>query len=220
MIEKICHCGDIHITKDHTRHEEYRKVFEEFYKKLKELKPDRIVVNGDTWNDFTDIRNEGFILLGEFLNNLSYISKTIITLGNHDYSRKNLNKIDTIKSITTILNNKNIVYYDKTGFYDDENIVWAVWGHADKGNPWEKIQIKKDESKTYIDLYHDPIENVKLYNGTILDKKNIPSIKDFKGDFGFFNDIHLRQFYNYRDVELEIDEKDIEEYLKKGWEII
>ena len=162
MIEIVCHCGDVHIMKD-SRHEEYRKVFDEFYKKLNEIKPDRIVVNGDTWNDFTDIRSEGFILMGEFLNRLSSISKVIITKGNHDFSRKNLNRIDTIKSITTLLNNNNITYYDKTGFYEDDNIVWMVWDNADRGNPWKLYPLKKDLNKTYIDLYHDPISEVKLY---------------------------------------------------------
>ena len=195
MIECVVHCGDVHIMKD-TRHEEYRKVFEIFYNKLKDIKPDRIVVNGDTWNDWVDVRSEGFILLGEFLNKLSFISKVIITKGNHDFSRKNLNRIDTIRSITTLLDNKNIIYYDKTGFYDDENIVWAVWDNADRGNPWKLYPIKKDKNKTYIDLYHDPIENVKLYNGLVFSKKNIPSIKDLLGDISMLNDIHLFQSFN------------------------
>ena len=192
MIEIVCHCGDVHIMKD-SRHEEYRKVFDEFYKKLNEIKPDRIVVNGDTWNDFTDIRSEGFILMGEFLNRLSSISKVIITKGNHDFSRKNLNRIDTIKSITTLLNNNNITYYDKTGFYEDDNIVWMVWDNADRGNPWKLYPLKKDLNKTYIDLYHDPISEVKLCNGMTLDKKGSPSSKDLHGDISMLNDIHLFQ---------------------------
>ena len=195
MIECVAHCGDVHIMKD-SRHEEYRKVFNIFYDKLKEIKPDRIVVNGDTWNDWVDVRSEGFILLGEFLNKLSFISKVIVTKGNHDFSRKNLNRIDTIRSITTLLNNRNITYYDKTGFYEDENIIWAVWDNADRGNPWKLYPTRKDETKIYIDLYHDPIENVKLYNGLIFNKKNMPSVKDLLGDISMLNDIHLFQSFD------------------------
>ena len=194
MIELVVHCGDVHIHKD-TRLEEYRQVFDTFYNKLREINPDRIVVNGDTWNDWVELKSDGFLLLGEFLNKLSHISKVIITLGNHDFTRKNLNKTDTIKAVTTLLDNKNIIYYDKTGFYDDNNIVWAVWGHADKGNPWIDFPIKKDKTKTYIDLYHDPINNVKLYNGTTYTKNNLPSIKDLKGDISMLNDIHLFQYF-------------------------
>lgn len=195
MIECVVHCGDVHIMKD-IRHEEYRGVFNIFYNKIKEIKPDRIVVNGDIWNDWVDIKSEGFILLGEFLNRLSFTSKVIITKGNHDFSRKNLNRIDTIKSITTLLNNKNITYYDKTGFYEDENVVWSVWDNADRGNPWKMYPIKKDKNKTYIDLYHDPILNAKLYNGTVYDKKNVPTIKELLGDLSMLNDIHLFQFFD------------------------
>ena len=194
MIELVVHCGDIHIHKD-TRLEEYRQVFDTFYNKLRELKPDRIVVNGDTWNDWVELKSDGFLLLGEFLNKLSHISKVIVTLGNHDFTKKNLNKTDTIKAVTTLLDNNNIIYYDKTGFYDDENVVWSVWGHADRGNPWKDYPITKDKTKTYIDLYHDPINNVKLYNGTTYTKSNIPSIKDLKGDISMLNDIHLFQAF-------------------------
>jgi hypothetical protein len=195
MIETICHCGDVHIMKD-SRHDEYRKVFEIFYNKLKDINPDRIVVNGDTWNDFTDIKSEGFILMGEFLNRLSSISKVIITKGNHDFSRKNLKRIDTIKSITTLLDNKNIIYYDKTGFYDDDNIIWVVWDNADRINPWKSYIIEKDVNKTYIDLYHDPIENVKFYNGLVFNKKGGFSVSDLLGDISMLNDIHLHQSFS------------------------
>jgi len=194
MIETVIHCGDVHIHKD-TRLEEYRSVFDTFYNKLREIKPDRIIVNGDTWNDWIELKSDGFLLLGEFLNKLSHISRVIVTLGNHDFTRKNLNKTDTIKAVTTLLDNNNITYYDKTGFYDDENVVWSVWGHADRGNPWRDFPIIKDKNKTYIDLYHDPIDNVKLYNGTTYTKSNIPSIKDLKGDISMLNDIHLFQSF-------------------------
>ena len=194
MIEIVAHCGDVHIHKD-TRLEEYRQVFDTFYNKLRELNPDRIVVNGDTWNDWVELKSDGFLLLGEFLNKLSHISKVIVTLGNHDFTKKNLNKTDTIKAVTTLLDNNNIIYYDKTGFYNDENVVWSVWGHADRGNPWKDFPITKDKTKTYIDLYHDPIDKVKLYNGTTYTKSNIPSIKDLKGDISMLNDIHLFQSF-------------------------
>ena len=194
MIEIIAHAGDVHIHKD-TRIDEYKQVFERFYQKLKEIKPDRIVINGDTWNDWLDIKSDGFLLLGDFFNKLSHISKVIVCLGNHDFSPKNLNKTDTIRTITTLLDNSNITYYDKTGFYDDENVIWSVWGHADKGNPWKDIPHKRDKTKTYIDLFHNPINNVKLYNGMIYTKSNLISIKDLKGDISMLNDIHLFQSF-------------------------
>lgn len=195
MIEIVAHAGDVHIHKD-TRIDEYKQVFDKFYQKLRDIKPDRIVINGDTWNDWLDIKSDGFLLLGDFFNKLSHISKVIVCLGNHDFSPKNLNKTDTIKTITTLLDNSNITYYNKTGFYDDENVVWCVWGHADKGNPWKDILHKKDKTKTYIDLYHNPINNVKLFNGMNYTKNNLISVKDLKGDISMLNDIHLFQSFD------------------------
>lgn len=219
MIKKIAHLADIHIRKSTDRHEEYREVFNKLYKELKKDNPDRIVVVGDIYDNFIDLEGEALILVGEFLTNLSDISKTILTRGNHDIRKKQKSRIDTVETVTTLLDNDNITYYNKSGFYEDGNIVWVVWDHVDGLNPWKDITHNKIKDKTYIDLYHDPINGCRLYNGMKMEGK-YPKVKDFKGDFSMFGDIHLRQFFDYQYTEKEINEDDLDSYLENGWEII
>jgi DNA repair exonuclease SbcCD ATPase subunit len=195
MINKVANCGDIHIPKKLERHIEYREVFDKFYQKLKKQKPDRIVITGDVYNDYIDIEGEPLILVGEFLTSLSTISKVIIIKGNHDVRKKNRNRIDTIETAVTLLNNPNIIYYKKSGFYEDENVIWVVWDYLDKINPWKTFPTKRDPKFTYIDLYHNPVQNVMLCNGYGFKKKNVPDIKDLKGDISMLSDIHLHQSF-------------------------
>lgn len=219
MIKKIAHIADIHIKKSIDRHQEYREIFDKLYKDLKEKKPDRIVLVGDIYDNFIDIEGEALILMGEFLNKLSNISKIIITKGNHDIRKKHKTRIDTIETVTTLINNSGITYYNKSGFYEDDNVIWVVWDHVDGLNPWKDIEHNKIKNKTYIDLYHDPINGCALYNGMRIEGK-YPKIKDFKGDYSMFGDIHLRQFFDYQYKEKEINENDLEKYIKNGWEIV
>lgn len=219
MIKKVAHISDIHIKKSMDRHQEYREVFEKLYENVKNETPDRIVIVGDIYDNFIDIEGEALILMGEFLINLSNISKTIITRGNHDIRKKHKTRIDTIETVTTLLSNSGITYYNKSGFYEDENVIWAVWDHVDGLNPWKDIPHKKVKNKIYIDLYHDPINGCALYNGMRMEGK-YPNIKDFKGNYSMFGDIHLRQFFNYNYKEIEINENELDRYIESGWEII
>ena len=196
---KICHLADIHIRKIPTRNDEYRNVFEKLYKSLKKENPDRIVIVGDLVNDYLNLQGEQIILVYEFLVKLNEIAPVRITRGNHDYLRSNNNRIDSIEAIIKTLNNKNIVYYNKTGFYEDDNVVWCVWHHGEqKNNPWASKEGKKINKnrgdKTYIDLFHDPINGCRSSNGFELKSKVYYRTIDFLGDYSFFGDIHLQQY--------------------------
>ena len=43
---KIAHLADIHF-RGLSRHEEYKKAFQEFFEQCKEIKPDHIMIGGD-----------------------------------------------------------------------------------------------------------------------------------------------------------------------------
>jgi DNA repair exonuclease SbcCD ATPase subunit len=196
MIEKVAHLADIHIRKSIERHKEYRQVFDKLYKKLKSQSPDRILVVGDIYDNFIDIEGEALILVAEFLNKLSEISKVIVTVGNHDIRKKHRSRVNTIETVLTLIDNPNVIYYNQSGFYEDENVVWVVWDHVDELNPWKDIKHKKIPDKIYIDLYHNPVNGCKLFNGLKMENKKYPTIRNFKGDLSFFGDIHLRQFFS------------------------
>lgn len=224
MIKTIAHFADIHVFKSLERHQEIRKVFERVYTKLEQQKPDRIVIVGDTYNDYIDLEGEALILIGELLNRFSTIAPVIITRGNHEIRKKNRSRVDTVRTITDLLQNPNITYYDKSGFYQDENIVWVVWDHVEHRyqniNPWKDIPHTRDKSLIYIDIYHDPIDGCVFHTGYNTGTRSLPMPSDFKGNYSFFGDIHLRQFFNFKEIELEVDEEELDKYIKDGWEIV
>lgn len=219
---KLAHLSDVHIPNNVERHEEYELVFQKIYKELSKEKPDRIVVVGDLFHNFIKIENEAKVLAGNFLNKLTEIAPVIITRGNHDIRKKHLLRKDSIEAIVTLIDNPKVTYYYDTNLYEDningQEVVWAVWNHPDKVGPWQGV--KKSSNKIYIDLFHDPIQDCELYNGVSYSSRTVPKISQFKGDYSFFGDIHLRQFFDYKYVEKEIDEHDLDDYLRDGWEII
>jgi len=190
----IAHLGDIHILNEN-RHDEYQKVFNRLYKKLQELKPDRIVIVGDLFESKLTLSNEAKLLAGNFLNNLSKISKIIITCGNHDLNYKSLNRIDSIETIVKLINNTNITYYNKSGIYKDDQISWVVYHHPEKNiDPW--IGQIKDKNQIYVGLFHDPIQNSSTDIGKVFTDKSLKDISYFNhNDYMMLADIHKRQYF-------------------------
>lgn len=202
MINKIAHTGDVHLRKLPTRNEEYEYVFNNLYKSLRSNKPDRIVIVGDLVHNYIDLGTEQIVLAKKFLNELAKIAPVRITRGNHDFRKKNANRKDAIAAIIETIDNENIIYYDKTGIFEDENILWAVWHHGDRNNnPWRTKKgrevLKGDVGdKITIDLFHDPVNGCKSVTGFEMKKKSYYKLKDFKGSFSLFADIHKQQFFD------------------------
>lgn len=201
MIKKIAHLADLHIRKVPTRNEEYEEVFKNLIKSLEKEKPDRIVIVGDLVHDYLDLQGEQLILAHELLIALADIAPVRITRGNHDCRKKNLKRVDSIRAIVKTLNNPDVAYYDGTGFYEDDDVIWAVWHHGDqKNNPWKtkegkKILAEKDLNKTYIDLFHDPISGCKSTTGFEMKSNSYYKLSDFKGDYLMAGDIHKQQLF-------------------------
>jgi len=197
MVKKILHLSDIHIHNSTNRYEEYQIVFNRLYKYIEEKKPDRIVICGDLFHDYIKVSNEAKLFAGKFIDKLSSYTKLILTLGNHDLQKQNRNRIPSPRILSELMNNKNIFYYEKSGFYEDDNIVWVNYSHLEKENiPWENIKHEKDNSKIYISLFHDPVYGCKLPNGIKMEKKSLVNLDIFKNeDISFFGDIHKRQYF-------------------------
>lgn len=195
MIVKIAHLADIHIHKSIRRHEEYKQVFNELIKSLRLDQPDRIVIVGDLFNDYIKLEGELLVLVTKFLNALTKVAPVVITRGNHDVLKAASNRMDSIQAIVESIANPKITYYNTTGMFEDENVVWCVWKHGEKkNNPWPKDFIK-NTSKVYIDLFHDPVNGCVDPNGFEFQSKTYRSINDFNGDFSFFGDIHKHQYF-------------------------
>jgi len=71
---KICQISDIHI-KNFKYHKQYEEVFENLYKKIKEVKPDIIVNTGDTAHTKLDLSPAYFDMI--LLHSILFLVTTI-----------------------------------------------------------------------------------------------------------------------------------------------
>ena len=192
MIKSIAHLADIHLMNKLSNQDEQRHVVENLIKKLSEVAPSRILIVGDLFHDFISISNETKVLASYLLNKISEIAPVYITSGNHDRLKRNDKRLDSIKALLSVMNNVNIKYLDETNFFEDENVVYAVWHHPDKMSPWVKHpDYIRDVGKTYIDLFHDPVQGCKSESGIVLNDTHYVNMNSFKGDIVMAGDIHL-----------------------------
>jgi len=201
MINKVVHLADVHIKNDLETHPEYIEQFNKIYKELEELKPDRILVAGDITHDFLSCSYEVEILAVDFIVNLTNIAKTIVVEGNHCIRKSDLKRTSALRNFVTTIKKANpgidLIHYDKSGFFEDENIIWVNHSHMEKKiNPWEDIKHTKQNDKTYIDVFHDPVYGCSNDLNYLFDSKKLRKPSNFKGDLGMFGDIHKFQYMN------------------------
>ena len=214
MIKRLVHFSDLHIRlfKDH---ELYRGILTNALSEWEALKPDRIVFTGDLVHSKNQMTPELIEMVAWVLTECSRIAKTILIPGNHDFLNNNLDRLDALTPIIDSLNNPNIVYLRNRGVYEDENISWCVFSQF-QGN----IPPDISETKGYkIGLFHDPIQGLVTDTGYDFGEHAF-EIQKFKGlEIVLCGDIHKRQTL-ILEQELEIDPKNLETYLKNGWEIV
>lgn len=197
MIKKVAHTADIHI-RLFKRHEEYLEQFEKFFKECEEEKPDRITVVGDLVHSKNQMTPELIRMVTTFLGRCSKIAKTVVTLGNHDFLANNLDRMDALTPIISTMDNPNIMFLPHTGCFEDENVVWCVYGHME-GSQRPDIEKAREEfgDKTYIGLYHDPLIGLKTNVG--FEFEDGKDISIFEGcDLVMCGDIHKYQVMNHR----------------------
>ena len=94
---KIAHLADVHF-RGLSRHEEYRKAFEEFFEQCKEIKPDHILIAGDIVHSKTHgISPELVDILTWWFRSMAQTAPTHVILGNHDGLISNKDRQDAIK---------------------------------------------------------------------------------------------------------------------------
>jgi DNA repair exonuclease SbcCD nuclease subunit len=218
-INRIFHIADIHVRLYKRRHE-YEDVFENLYLEIKkEYKyGDILVIAGDINHSKAEMSPESIQLVSNFLKSLANILPTIITAGNHDANLNNTSRLDAISPIVNALEHKNLFYLKDTGLYQFGNVVFSVMSIFDKVSEYIIADsIKSDLTK--IAIFHGPI-----YNSVTDSKWKVTSEKVqtnlFDGyDIVLLGDIHKYQIlqpYSYE--EREIDETELNEYLKNGWQ--
>ena len=219
MIKRIIHLSDLHI-RTLQLHDLYRIQFQKFIDdvkdKMKEYAHDeiRIVIAGDLFDQKITISNEQTMLTNWFFRELSDIGIVIIIPGNHDFLENNQERVDSITPIIDSLRNDNIRYYKDSGVYEDENVKWVVFSLYQSN---VRPEFKKGEG-LYVGLFHGPVQGMvtdlgfKFEDG--MDKLNFVGL-----DIVLCGDIHKRNILHL-DREIEVDEGDVEKYIKNGWKIM
>ena len=183
---KVGHVSDTHI-KNLKYHYEYRKVFEQAYKILREQEVDYIVHTGDLAHTKTQLSPEYFELAAEFLKNLADIAPTHIILGNHDGNLRNSSRQDAITPIVDALDHPDLHLHKFSGEVKlDHNVTLNVLSVFDETN-WTD---PTDTDRINIALYHGAVNNSRTDLGWIMDHGD-HDVKIFdKFDFALLGDIH------------------------------
>jgi len=156
MVKKIIHFSDLHI-RLYKDHDLYRSILEKAIEQWRELEPDRIVFTGDLVHSKNQMTPELIEFVAWILTECSFIAKTIIIPGNHDFLVNNTDRLDALSPIINSLNSKNIVYYKDRGVYEDDNISWCVYSQYQGNIPPDIIEGKGRK----IGLFHGPINGLK-----------------------------------------------------------
>jgi hypothetical protein len=202
VIKTIAHLADIHIRKLH-RFVEYRQVFKNLYKQLKQLKPDAIYIGGDVVHGKLDTSPEEVRMVANFFLELSKIAPTIIIPGNHDCNLNNKSREDTLSPIVDLVQKitPNLHYWKKSGVYTMDNIDFghmSIFDHDKQGNQLTSglPDPKNLTNKHKIALFHGGVDKHQYDNNFVVRDEHV-KIDTFEGyDMVLLGDIHKRQFLN------------------------
>lgn len=198
-VHHIIHLADIHIPVNlHSKRlDEYEKVFNILYDKIKSsvpsLKNAIIVVAGDLLHTKLKLEPETITLARDFLYNLSKLTHTLVTIGNHDFTENNKDRQD---SVTAIADRLNVHVLKNTGLYRTGDTVFAFNSLMDNKFIFHE-NIKHLNDKIYA-IFHGTVVGSIGDNGRPLKQslvKKYTSVRDFNGYDGvLLGHIHKHQF--------------------------
>lgn len=204
MIKKVIQISDIHIPNiedDKPFSELIDELVKQILISLNGFSKDevRIVLNGDIFDFKNKTSPEANSMFYKLLNYLDKIAKTIIIAGNHDMLENNKKRKDAISPVFEISNAYTNTYYIdkilnyKSGFIEDENIIWVLYSIWDKFYGVNIDEIKKEHpNKKIIGLFHGEVIGSKNFNGRI-SESGIDSHKFIGCDVVMAGHIHKRQ---------------------------
>jgi DNA repair exonuclease SbcCD nuclease subunit len=218
-INKIYHIADIHI-RNLKRHKEYQTVFQRTVDAIKStIEPNDIIfLGGDIVHAKTDMTPELVQSVQEFFKMFSDIAPTILITGNHDCNLNNKSRLDALTPIVNALNHPNLHYLKESGIYQLADKHFVVMSVFDK--PKDFIKADSFEGDFKIALHHGAVNNAMTDIGFRLVNDNV-DIDTFAGyDITLLGDIHKpnQTLQEYSCEELEIDEAELDKYLKEGWQ--
>ncbi len=188
---KIAHFADVH-WRGLSRHEEYKTVFTEALRQLKEERVDAIVIAGDIVHTKTQgISPEIIDHLTWWFNSFAEIAPTYVTLGNHDGLIHNPDRQDAISPIIKALSNDRVTLLKGSGNYPThmKGVRIANFCPFDEEG-WERVERK---GEIIISIFHGVVKGA-LTDSDYATEGEV-DLTLFKGcHYGMFGDIHRHQF--------------------------
>ncbi len=177
---KIVHISDIHFS-----HAYKTKRLDMLKNKINEIKPNYICITGDLIDIYDVVNDTNFHEFKRWLNELSKISKIIISIGNHEYIKMTETGYTKTENIDWLkkLKNDNIIILDND-MYNDKNITFIgfnpnydyYYNKKEKNPEINNIELSKlitKDNKNYkILLLHAP--------SVVLKNNNYKKIENFK----------------------------------------
>ena len=208
-MKKLIMIADVHI-KQQRLHNEYKEVLENFINDIKPIieqnKDDiGILIAGDLADNFCNVSNELNVLLSWFLKELDKLCPVLIFAGNHDLTRSNLTKMDTLTPLFKMIDFNQVTYLDmvteyKSGVIElDDNTLLALYSIFDNYKRPNIEKAREDHpNKKVISLCHGAIIGSKTNIGFTMDKGIKSDI--FNGcDLVLLGDIHKKQLFENND---------------------
>jgi DNA repair exonuclease SbcCD ATPase subunit len=182
---------------------EYRQVFKNLYKQLRDLKPDAIYIGGDIVHGKLDTSPEEVRMVANFFLSLCKIAPTIVIPGNHDCNLNNKSREDTLSPIIDLVQKivPNLHYWKQSGVYTIDNIdfgVMSIFDHDKQGNQLTNglPDPTKLSNNTKIALFHGGVDKHQYDNNFVVRDEHV-KLDTFDGyDLVLLGDIHKRQFLN------------------------
>ena len=192
MSFRCIHIADVH-WRGLTRHEEYKRSFEDLFEQARLLNPDCFVIAGDIVHSKTQgISPELIDCLNWWFTSMSRIAPVHVMLGNHDGLVLNSDRQDAISPILRALNLPKVHLYRDSGTFPDlynDEINWCVFSPFDE--PGYK-NIKAEKGKINIALYHGAVWGSHTDSDWMLDGDcKMDLFKPF--EFTMLGDIHKTQ---------------------------
>lgn len=192
----IIHLADVHF-RGLSRHDEYVRVFNSFFEKARQIRPDTIYIGGDIFHTKTqNISPEVVGLIGWWLTELANIADVVVTLGNHDGNLMNRDREDAITPIVNLLDNDRIKLYKKSGVYPAvvDGYNWCIFSCFDEDG-WKDVKPVKDNIN--IASFHGSVLGSTTESNFELEGEvDVNFFRQF--DFGLLGDIHKMQFLSRR----------------------
>lgn len=217
-IDKIFHVSDIHI-RTLKRHGEYRMVFQNLFDYIEANCTGNsiAVVTGDIVHSKLDMSPELVQMLVDFFN--GFTIPTIVILGNHDMNLNNMHRVDAVSPVLDVIRNPNIHFIKENGLFELGGVTWNHMA-VDK-TPAEYIMAKDFQAGYKIALHHGAVNTAKTDIGYQISNEHVTTALFAGHDITLLGDIHkpnqILQSYSYE--EIEVDESELDNYLKNGWEI-